>query len=160
MGRSWTSQCAKTFYVDVNRGNDGFDGSRMDVMLFPQGPFSTIGMALNKASAGDSIVIVAGDYVKQGVIKPKTNSLTLLVQNWRGNDHVLVAGFELDNPDQTLILDSVRKGSAETFVTNGDDDDLTLTAGTLNVLGNLVIGKGGKIVRKDGVLMGNPPTEL
>jgi len=155
-----TVHAQKTFYVDGNGpGNNSFNGSQMTAGLFPAGPLATIEAAMAKAKSGDTIVVRAGDYTSEGVINPDSVSLTFQVRPWR-TDNVLVAGFAVDDVRTTLTLAVERMESGGGFVTDGDEDDLALNAGTVDVTGELTIGKGGVVTQRDGKLTGKPPTKL
>lgn len=155
-----TTQAQSTFHVDGIEGNDSFDGSRMGAGLFPAGAIHSIQYAVNKADSGDRIVIRAGDYTDQGVINPGDKDLTFVVLP-RGNDStVILDGLKVDAPDRILTLTNSLQAKNGSFVTNGDENDLTLAAGTLHVDGALSIGKGGVIEATRGKLTGNIPADF
>ena len=146
-----------TYYVDAVAGNDAFNGGQMAVGGFPAGPFKTITQAITTAIDGDTIVILANDYTGNGVLTVAEN-LTLAVRTAGANSIVNVDGFTIATAAKTLVLADEAGGGAGVFVTNADADELTLTAGTVNVTGALTLSSGATVVRTNGALTGTAPT--
>lgn len=146
-----------TYFVDAVAGNDAFNGGQMAVGGFPAGPFQTITQAITTATDGDTIVILANDYTGNGVLTVAEN-LTLAVRTAGANSVVNVDGFTIATAAKTLVLADEAGGGAGVFVTNSDGDELTLTAGTVNVTGALTLASGASVRRTNGALTGTAPT--
>jgi gliding motility-associated-like protein len=56
---------ATIFYVDVVLGSDFYNGLFQLPGTAPEGPFATINFAVLSASAGDTIIVAAGEYPEQ-----------------------------------------------------------------------------------------------
>jgi hypothetical protein len=149
------TKAQSTYFVDAIEGNDAFNGSRFGVGTFPAGAFFSIRYAVNKAESGDTIAIRAGDYTDQGVINPGDKDLTFMVMP-RGSDQaVILDGIATDHSDRMLTLANGKQAPEGRFTTNGNEDDLTVEAGTIHVTGSLTIGKGGSVNQTSGTLSGN-----
>jgi len=153
-GPSHSANAQSTFYVDIVTGNDAFDGSQSAVGLFPNGPIATLQLAVNKAESGDTIYIGAGDYSVHGVVKILDKDLRFLVMRRGADQTVVLDGLKLDNAERTLTLANSGQATKGKFMTNGDENDLTLIAGTLHIEGSLVIGEGGKVTEGEGSVTG------
>lgn len=157
VGVGQSSAQSNTYYVDGNGpGNNSFNGSQLAVGTFPAGPWATITYALTQVDDGDTIVVLAGDYSGEAVINTVNGeSITFTALNSGGNVQVIVEGFTADTAGDTYTLAQSGTG---VWVTDGDADDVTLTAGNVNVTGALTIGSGGTITRTAGTLTGTAPT--
>ena len=146
-----------TYYVDNVAGSNTFNGSQMAVGGFPAGPFATLAQAITTATHGDTIVILANDYSGEGVLTV-TEDLTLQVRTSGGNVNVTFDGFTMNAATRTLTLADEAGGGAGVFLSNADGDELTLTAGTVNVTGALTFASGATVTRALGSLTGTAPT--
>jgi|GEM_PF-3292067 len=145
----------ETHYVDSRMGNDAFDGSTFTLVSGLKGPFFSIRRAMAGATSGDTIAIRAGDYAREGQLEAADKDLTLLIFPNGKNHSVILEGLTLSHPDRILTLANSEQAANGRFVTNGDDDDLVLEAGTVHIAGGLAIGKGGTVKQTDGILSGN-----
>lgn len=145
-----------TYYVDLVTGDDNFNGSQMAVGGFPNGPFATIAQAVTTATDDDTIVILAGDYTGEGVLTV-AEDLTLEVRTSGGNVNLVFDGFTIATAGKSLTL-AQEDGSTGVFISNADNDAMTLTAGNINVTGALTFASGATVTRANGTLTGNAPT--
>jgi len=145
-----------TYYVDIATGDNNFNGSQMAVGGFPNGPFATIAQAITTATDDDTIVILAGDYTGENVLTV-AEDLTLEVRTSGGNVNLVFDGFTIATAGKTLTL-AQEDGSTGVFISNADNDAMTLTAGNINVTGALTFASGATVTRTNGTLTGNAPT--
>jgi hypothetical protein len=138
---------AQTIYVSNTNGNDVTgDGKPVGEGI----PYKTITTALGTLSAdGATLIIDADTYAESFSV---TRSVTFVAQTYASSSTVNITGTVTINGSGKTV--SMGETGQKFKVAN-----LTLTAGTLNILStNLIVADGGVITRSGGTINNTPTT--